>query len=69
MMRMLIDKDNLGFGMRSWRYAAIVNNRTIEAWFEESGFSENCDDDPFGESSPPNILEKIAGASSVRAAA
>ena len=25
-MGMLVNKDNLGFGMRSWRYAAIINN-------------------------------------------
>ena len=68
-MGMLVDQDNLGFGMRSWRYAAIVNDGTIEVWYEEPGFSGNCDDDPYGESSPPNILEKIAGASSGRAAA
>ena len=65
----LIDKDNFGFGMRSWRYAAIVNDGTIEAWFEEPCFSDNCDNDPYGEPSPPNNLEKIAGASSGRAAA
>ena len=66
---MLVDKNNLGFRMRSWRYAAIVNDGTIKAWFEEPSFSDNCDDDPYGESSPPNILEKIAGASSDRAPA
>jgi len=55
-MGMLVDKDNLGFGMRSWRYAAIVNDGVIEAWFEEPGYEDNCPDDPYGESSPQNIL-------------
>ena len=26
LMGMLVKKDNLGFGMRSWRYAAFVND-------------------------------------------
>ena len=59
-MGMLVCKDNLGFGMRSWRYAAIVNDGVVEAWFEEPGFSDNCETDPYGESAPQNLLEKIA---------
>ena len=55
-MRMLVRKNNLGFGERSWRYAMIVNNGRIEAWFEEPGFSDNCETDPYGESSPENIM-------------
>ena len=54
---MSVSKENLGFGERSWRYAMIVNNGVIEAWFEEPGFSNNCDIDPYGETSPDNILE------------
>ncbi len=59
-MGMLVDKDNLGFGMRSWRYAAIVNDGVVEAWFEEPGFEDNCLEDPYGESSPQNILKHLA---------
>ena len=59
-MGMLVCKDNLGFGMRSWRYAAIVNDGVVEAWFEEPGYSDNCDSDPYGESSPQHILEELA---------
>ena len=58
-MGMLVCKDNLGFGMRSWRYAAVVDNGTVEAWYEEPGFSDNCETDPYGESSPQNILDKL----------
>jgi peroxiredoxin len=58
-MGMLVCKDNLGFGMRSWRYAAIVDDGVVKAWFEEPGFSDNCETDPYGESSPQNILEKL----------
>lgn len=55
-MGMLVRKDNLGFGLRSWRYAAIVNDGVIEAWFEEPGLMDNCPEDPYGESSPENLL-------------
>ncbi len=56
---MLVAKDNLGFGMRSWRYAAIVNDGTFEKLFVEEGFSDNCETDPYGASSPQNILESL----------
>lgn len=29
-MGMLVSKDNVGFGMRSWRYAAVIDNGTVE---------------------------------------
>ncbi|MCK7614736.1 peroxiredoxin [Roseibium sediminicola] len=61
-MGMLVAKDNLGFGMRSWRYGAIVNDGQVEQWFEEEGFSDNCESDPYGVSSPQNILEKLRDA-------
>ena len=58
-MGMLVAKDNLGFGMRSWRYAAIVDDLVITHWFEEPGFSDNHDEDPYGVSAPQNILEVL----------
>lgn len=58
-MGMLVTKDNVGFGMRSWRYAMIVNDGVIEAWFEEPGFCDNGADDPYGESSPQNLLKYL----------
>ncbi|MFW2544919.1 peroxiredoxin [Primorskyibacter sp. 2E107] len=60
-MGMLVHKDNLGFGVRSWRYAAIVKDGVIEAWFEEPGLMDNCPDDPYGESSPENLLGYLKG--------
>ena len=45
--------------IRDRRYAAIINNGLVEAWMEEPGFSDNCEDDPYGESSPQNILESL----------
>jgi len=57
LMGMLINKDALGFGYRSWRYAAVVDDGKIVAWFEEPGLNDNGDDDdPYGVSSPENIL-------------
>lgn len=56
-MEMLVYKDNLGFGRRSWRYACVVNNGQIEKWFVEPGMEDNCEDDPYGETSPENILK------------
>lgn len=60
-MDMLVDKHNLGFGKRSWRYAMIVNDGIIEAMFEEPNKRNNADDDPYGESSPENILNYLKG--------
>ena len=56
LMGMLVDKDNLGFGARSWRYAMIVNDGVVEAWFEEPGREDNCGSDPYGETSPETVL-------------
>ena len=58
-MGMLVDKDNLGFGMRSWRYAAIINDGVVEAWFEEPGLMDNCPEDPYGVSSPENLMKHL----------
>ncbi len=46
-MGMLVDKSNLGFGMRSWRYSMYVENGEIKKLFSESGFEDNCPTDPF----------------------
>jgi thioredoxin-dependent peroxiredoxin len=61
-MGMLVAKDNLGFGARSWRYAAIVKDGVVEAWFEEPGLSDNHGDDPYGVSSPENLMTHLQGA-------
>ena len=55
-MGMLIDKDHLGFGMRSWRYAMIVDDGKIVAWFEEPGLNnDGSDADPYGASAPEAV--------------
>ena len=58
-MNMLVLKDNLSFGQRSWRYAAIINNGVVEKLWEEPGKMDNCLDDPYGETSPEKILQDI----------
>ncbi|WP_319823792.1 peroxiredoxin [Thalassovita sp.] len=64
---MLVAKDNLGFGMRSWRYAAIINNGIVEAWFEEPGLSDNHGEDPYGESAPENLMKYLDAQGAVAA--
>ena len=68
-MGMLVEKNNLGFGLRSWRYAAIVKDGAIEAWFEEPGYSDNCETDPYQLSSPQNLLEFLTGKTQPRQSA
>ena len=58
-MGMLVEKNNLGFGYRSWRYAAIINDCKILETFIEPGFKDNCKDDPYEMSSPQKILEYL----------
>lgn len=53
---MLVDKDNLGFGFRSWRYAMVVNDGVVEAFFPEPSMSDNYPEDPYEISSPENVL-------------
>lgn len=58
-MGMLVDKDNLGFGYRSWRYAMVVNDGVVEQMFVEPGLSDNCPDDPFVASDADTILDYL----------
>ncbi len=54
-MGMLVDKADLGFGKRSWRYSMLVKNGTIEKMFiepEEPG-------DPFKVSDADTMLQYI----------
>ncbi|MHB1163031.1 MAG: redoxin family protein [Minisyncoccota bacterium] len=45
-MGMLVKKENLGFGERSWRYSMLVEDGVITKLFIEPGISDNCPDDP-----------------------
>lgn len=55
----LVDKSNLGFGKRSWRYAVVVDDCSVERWFDEEGHSENCPDDPYEVSNPEHVLKTL----------
>lgn len=55
-MGMLVDKSNLGFGMRSWRYSMVVNDGTIEKLFVEPGYGDNYGEDPFEVSDADTML-------------
>jgi len=55
-MGMLVKKDNLGFGARSWRYAMVVKNGRVEQMFEEAGKDHNIETDPYEVSNPETIL-------------
>jgi peroxiredoxin len=61
-MGMLVDKSNLGFGLRSWRYSMLVNDGTIEKLFVEPGYSDNCETDPFEVSDADTMLAYLKGA-------
>ena len=65
---MLVAKDNLGFGNRSGRYAAIINDGVIEAWFEEPGLCDNHGEDPYGVSSPETVMTWLKDAKATAAA-
>ena len=59
-MGMLVGKNHLGFGNRSWRYMCVINNGVVEKWWQEPGINnEGTDDDPYIESTPNNMLEYL----------
>lgn len=51
----LVNKSDLCFGERSWRYSMIVDNGVIEKMFIEP----ESDDDPYGESSAEKMLKYL----------
>ena len=55
----LCEKNNLGFGFRSWRYAIVVNDGVVENVFSEEGFGNNIETDPYEVSTPENVLDNI----------
>ena len=56
-MKMLVNKDHLGFGKRSWRYSMFVDNKQIIKQFTEFGKNNSGDDqDPFKVSDADTML-------------
>mgnify|MGYP003346371772 FL=1 len=59
LMGMLVSKSAIGFGQRSHRYAAVLTDLVREKLFDEPGREDNFAGDPYGESSPENVLEYL----------
>ena len=60
LMGMLVKKENLGFGDRSWRYSMHVVDGEIKQLFAEDGLMDNCPDDPFEQSDVDTMLSYLA---------
>lgn len=60
-MQMTVYKDNLGFGKRSWRYAAMVIDGVVTHWYEEYGRRDNYEFDPYEASNPQAIYDQLSG--------
>ena len=59
-MGMLVDKPAQGFGKRSWRYSAFVENGVITMFNQEEGFNHfSADADPYTISDPDTMLNKL----------
>ena len=59
-MGMLVNKPKQGFGFRSWRYCAIIDNEIITYLAEEPGINNfSNDEDPYVESTPEKVIKFI----------
>ena len=58
-MGMLVKKENVGFGSRSWRYSMLVEDKKIRKLFSEPGQQDNCPDDPYSVSGADSMLEYL----------
>jgi peroxiredoxin len=61
LMGMLVKKENLGFGLRSWRYSMLVIDGEIKKIFSEPGIEDNCPDDPFTVSDVDTMIAYLDG--------
>lgn len=66
-MGMLVDKDNLGFGYRSWRYSTVITDNIVEKIFVEPGYGDNIEADPFLVSDCETMMEYLKDFASKRA--
>jgi|TARA_R110002153_G_scaffold273624_1_gene444998 peroxiredoxin len=57
---MLIGKNHLGFGLRSWRFMCVINDGVVEQWWQEPGINnEGTDDDPYEQSTPERCISYL----------
>lgn len=60
LMGMLVKKENVGFGLRSWRYSMHVVDGEIKQMFIEPGLMDDCPDDPFEISDVDTMLNYLS---------
>ncbi len=60
-MEMMVKKNNLGFGDRSWRYSMHVVDGVIKKMFIEEGKADNYGPDPFEVSDAETMLAYLKG--------
>jgi thioredoxin-dependent peroxiredoxin len=60
-MGMLVAKDNVGFGRRSWRYSALIEDGVVAKMFVEPGKADDCPTDPFEVSDADTMLAYVRG--------
>ena len=59
-MEMLVNKPKQGFGMRSWRYSAFIDNcKVVKIFVEDGKNNESNDDDPFKVSDVNTMLNYL----------
>jgi len=58
-MGMLVKKENVGFGYRSWRYSMLVEDGKIVKLFSEPGQADNHPEDPFTVSDADTMLNYL----------
>jgi thioredoxin-dependent peroxiredoxin len=59
-MGLLVKKENLGFGDRSWRYSMLVDNGVITELFVEANFEDNHGEDPFEVSDAQTMMDAVS---------
>ena len=59
LMGMLVKKQNLGFGDRTWRYSMLVIDGEIQQVFSEPGKMDNCPEDPYTCSDAETMLKFV----------
>lgn len=58
-MGLLVKKENVGYGERSWRYSMLVEDCVIKKLFIEPGISDNAPEDPYEVSDADTMLDYL----------
>lgn len=56
---MAVQKTNVGFAVRSWRYTLVLNDGAIEWAGVEEGKRDNASDDPYEASTPDRVIQYL----------